>query len=64
MSENNQPLNERIATLEANYKTLIEVVRGLVTKAEFLPVRLIAYGTVAIMGLVVMTAVLGHVLIH
>jgi hypothetical protein len=64
MSENQQSQIERIATLEANYKTLIETVRGLVTRAEFTPVKLIAYGLISIMGLVVITAVLGHVLIH
>ena len=64
MSENNPSQIERIVTLEANYKSLADLVRSCVTKQEFLPVRLIAYGTVAIMGLVVMTAVLGHVLIH
>ena len=54
---------ERIATLEANYTNLSDTVKLLVTRAEFLPVKLIVYGLTAIILTSVGVSIIGHVVL-
>jgi hypothetical protein len=54
---------ERIATLEANYLSIMKAIESFVTQDQFLPVKLIAYGLAAIVLTSVLVSVIGRVLL-
>jgi hypothetical protein len=51
---------ERLATLEANYENLSNTVDTLVTREEFIPVKLITYGLTGIILTSVIISLIGH----
>jgi uncharacterized membrane protein YecN with MAPEG domain len=63
MIERQQTDKERIASLEATLKALQEQVKEFVTKDQFLPVKLIVYGLIGIVGSSVVVSLLGRVFV-